>query len=445
VLHGSVLEAGDTFEQPGGAATLVRRVRAVVVEGGDAGATAESEVDRLSIGTHPSNALVVGDRTVSRFHCELRVDRSGVRVRDLESTNGTIVDGLRVVDCWAKDGSILALGDTRVRLELAGERMNRLPLASSNRFGALAGESAVMRATFALLERAAPASATILLEGETGTGKGAAARALHDEGPRRAKPFVVIDCSAIPENLLESELFGHEKGAFTGADARRIGAFEGADGGTIFLDEIGELPLALQPKLLRVLEDRELRRVGATTALPVDVRVIAATNRDLRAEVNAGRFRSDLYFRLAVVRIPLPPLRQRPDDLPALVTALLDRLGADDEQAAPLTTPDALAKMRAHAWPGNVRELRNHLERCLVFQDAVPISDELDGESSPPPGRVDATIPFTVAREQANSAFEKAYVQALLRSHGGRMGKAAAAAGIGRVYLYKLAKKHGLK
>jgi DNA-binding NtrC family response regulator len=403
----------------------------------------ESSADRASIGSHESNDVVIDDPSVSRFHCEVLVDAGGVRVRDLDSKNGTIVDGMRVVEAWLRPGAILRLGRSSLRFGLAGES-NRLTLSSRTSFGALVGQSASMRAAFALLERAAASDATVLIEGETGTGKEGAAQSLHDEGARAGAPFLVIDCSAVPANLLESELFGHERGAFTGAVTRRVGIFEGARGGTVFLDEIGELPLELQPKLLRVLEKREIRRVGANTTTPVDVRVVAATNRDLRAEVNAGRFRSDLYFRLAVVRVALPPLRQRPEDVPLLVMRFLDGLRATPAQRA-LFSPELLNELARGAWPGNVRELRNYVERCLVLQDA-PAPGEIAGSDAPALalGEVSVDVPWATARERAIAAFERRYLEALLARHDGHVGRAAEGAGMNKVYLYRLLHRHGL-
>ena len=236
---------------------------------------------------------------------------------------------MQVKEAFLRAGSVLRLGGATLRFELV-DGGNRLLISDRTAFGGMFGISAPMRASFALMERAAASDATVLLEGETGTGKGQAAEAIHQASARAKAPLIVVDCGAIPANLLESELFGHEKGAFTGAESRRLGAFEEADGGTIFLDEIGELPLDLQPKLLRVLENRQVRRLGGNVHRAIDVRVIAATNRDLRTEVNPGRFRADLYFRLAVVRITLPPLRERPEDLPLLVSRLLRRMGANE-------------------------------------------------------------------------------------------------------------------
>jgi DNA-binding NtrC family response regulator len=292
-----------------------------------------------------------------------------------------------------------------------------------------------MRAAFALIEKAAATDATVLLEGETGTGKEGAAEALHLLGPRRDKPLVVVDCAAIPVNLLESELFGHEKGAFTGATSRRIGAFEEADGGTVLLDEIGELPLELQPKLLRVLERKELRPLGSNQVLRLDVRVIAATHVDLRAAVNRRSYRADLYFRLSVVRITLPPLRERPEDIPLLVERLLQRLGTREEARIELLRPEFLRALQRHSWPGNVRELRNFLERCVVFQQPLP----LEGKEAPP-----ASSTFAEARQRAVDDFERRYLGQLLAAHGGKVAAAAQAAGVGRAHLYRLLHKHGL-
>ncbi|MGE6761527.1 sigma-54 interaction domain-containing protein [Corallococcus interemptor] len=320
-----------------------------------------------------------------------------------------------------------------------------LPQPAQATFGELVATSATARASFERMACAAACSATVLLEGETGTGKSRAALAIHRASSRANAPFLVVDCGALPANLLESELFGHEKGAFTGAIQRRMGAFEEADGGTIFLDEIGELPAELQPKLLRVLENREIRRLGTNTYQPVNVRVIAATHRDLRAEVQAGRFRSDLYFRLAVVGIPLPSLRERTEDIPLIAERILAGLGATPAQLTQFTAPDFLARLQRAAWPGNVRELRNHLERCLVFQRALPPSAPDAAASSVAPRAVDASLTYAESRRRALETFEHDYVEALLKLHGGKVSQAAAAADMDRVYLYRLLRRHGLK
>jgi two-component system, NtrC family, response regulator GlrR len=414
----------------------VRKFRLTTVEG----PTHESSGTHASIGSHDGNDLKIADPTVSRYHCEIVLEDNRFAIVDLGSTNGTIVDGVHVKHAYLRDGSLLRLGKTTIRFDLARE-VNRVLTSERRAFGGLVGVSPAMRHVFAVLERAAASDATVLLEGETGTGKGEAAEALHRASARRTGPFVTVDCGAIPANLLESELFGHERGAFTGATAQRIGAFEEANGGTVFLDEIGEMPRDLQPKLLRVLETRTLRRVGGTGTVQLDVRIIAATNRDLRTEVNATRFRADLYFRLAVVRCALPALRQRPEDLPLIADAILRRLGADEQQLAMLEQPGFRERIAGAAWPGNVRELRNYLERCLVFQDVLPLGDETE---SLPTRTIDPAEPLTAARDRAAMEFERKYLEALLAKHD-RMIDAAAAAGIGRVYLYKLMVKHGLR
>jgi len=432
----------------------VRRFAVEIVEPAPAlprAARWESAGDACTIGSSPANDVVLDDPTVSGWHCEIRVDADGARVRDLGSTNGTTVDGVRVSEAFLRDDSTLRLGAAAVRFRLGAET-NRLPLSEATRFGALVGRSAAMRATFALCERAAASDVTVLLDGETGTGKGAAAEAIHEAGARRDGPFVVVDCGVLPRSLVESELFGHERGAFTGAEARRIGAFEDASGGTIFLDEIAELPPELQPKLLRALENRQIRRVGSNAYVPVDVRVIAASNRDLRAEVNAGRFRADLYFRLAVLRVPMPALRSRPEDIPEVVEELLRAAGVGAERAAPLCADEFLAGLQRSAWPGNVRELRNFLERCLVLDAALAVDGAGTGTGAgagagaagaTSAATVDASVPYPAARQQALAAFERGYVDDLLRRHGGNVSQAARAAGIARVYLYRLMRRHG--
>ncbi len=419
----------ETLADPAAASGTVRRLRLLDAAGQVVGDLAKP---RSSIGHQAANDVVLGDKTVSRFHCEILLDGSGARIRDLESRNGTFVDGTRIADAWLCDGADLRLGRTTLRVRLGEERVAQ-PVSEQRELGPLVGSSVPMRAAFALLEMAAASDATVLLEGETGTGKEGAAEALHLLSTRRDKPLVVVDCAAIPANLLESELFGHDKGAFTGATARRIGAFEEADGGTVLLDEIGELPLDLQPKLLRVLERKEIRRLGTNQMVRVDVRVIAATHKDLRAAVNRHLYRADLYFRLSVVRIELPPLRDRPEDIPLLVERFLQRLSARPEAAEELQRPEFLATLQRHSWPGNVRELRNYVERCLVFRQPLPLE-----------GATTATAPasFGEARHRAIDNFERHYLEQLLAAHAGKIAAAAQAAGVGRAHLYRLLHKH---
>jgi DNA-binding NtrC family response regulator len=332
-------------------------------------------------------------------------------------------------------------------VRIASEKTGRSP-AADERFGRMVGRSPAMQMVFDVLTKAASSDATILLEGETGTGKEVSAEAIHRGSPRRDKPFLVVDCGAMPPNLLESELFGHERGAFTGAVSSRQGVFEAANGGTVFLDEIGELSIDLQPKLLRVLERREVRRVGTNNHLPVNVRLIAATNRSLREQVAAHKFRSDLYYRLAVVEVKLPPLRERPGDLPPLVDHIVRNLSSVDEAA--LTTVSSaqfLGALAQHNWPGNIRELRNYLERCVALHDfAPPRSSTPAGVAAPgPEGAVNIGQPLREAREGWVSAFERRYLEELLRQHENRVSAAARAAGVDRIYFYRLLWKHGLR
>jgi two-component system, NtrC family, response regulator GlrR len=430
---------------PAGVVSSVRRFRLRIVDGGEVGHVFESTRDRVQLGSHPLNDLLLDERTVSRFHCEVFVDEKGNPwVKDLGSRNGTVVDGVPVKEAALRSGSLLQLGRVSLRFELSGEK-NRIAVSEHKSFGSLVGGSIAARSSFALMERAAASDVTVLLEGETGTGKSQAAESIHRMSTRRDHPFRVVDCGAIPANLLESELFGHEKGAFTGATTRRVGVFEEARGGTVFLDEIGELPTELQPKLLRVLEAREIRRLGTNAYLPVDVRLIAATNRDLRAEVNAGRFRPDLYFRLAVVKITVPPLRQRPEDIPAIAEKMLAALGVDPRVRESLKDPVFLAQLQRAAWPGNMRELRNHLERCVVMQENLEPGLESEGALPDSPVTVDPRVPYPEARRRALEAFEHAYVKALLELHKGKVALAAESADIDRVHLYRLIKRHHVK
>ncbi len=447
-LAGAEKSAGNTawVAEPRHAAKgTVRRFRLTVVDGPARGVTWQSTTDRCSIGSHIRNDLVIDDPTVSRFHCEVLVDESGVRVRDLKSRNGTVVDGVGVLDAFVRVGSLIRVGKTVLRFELSTET-NRVPLSEETSFGSLTGVSPAMRAAFAMFARAADSDATVLLEGETGTGKSQAAHSIHKKGARSNGPFIVVDCGAIHGNLLESELFGHEKGSFTGATDKRVGAFEEASGGTLFLDEIGELGIDLQPKLLRALEAREVRRVGANTYRPVNVRVIAATNRDLRAEVNVGRFRADLYFRLAVVTIGMPPLRQRPEDIPAIAEGIITSLRAPKEAADQLRTPEFMAQIRNAVWTGNVRELRNYIERCLILRTIEPtIEAENENVTTEEGFVIDPNAPYASERERAIADFERRYFHALLRLHDGKVARAAGAAGMDRAYLYRLLRRHGIE
>ncbi len=429
----------DSVKHPGARA---RGFRVCLVSAARESASWEAVGAHLSIGAAPSNDVVIAESTVSRFHCEVRAGSDGIRLRDLGSRNGTELDGTPIVEAWLRNGSLIRIGRVTLRFELVADT-RPLPMSDQSEIGGLVGESEAMRTVFALLERVSATDSTVLLEGETGTGKDVAAEAIHQASPRRDKALGVVDCGAVPANLLESQLFGHERGAFTGADDRRVGAFEDASGGTLFLDEIGELPLELQPKLLRVLEQRKIQRVGSNTLTPVDVRIVAATNRDLRAEVNEAKWREDLYYRLAVVKVRMPPLREHLEDLPMLLDRLLQNLGADDEAKRRLTSPEFVASLRGSAWPGNVRELRNYVERCLVFDQQLPLAE--GARARPGAFELDVAGPYDEARRKTVAEFERRYIEAQLRAHDDNVSRAARAAGIGRVYFYKLMRRHGLR
>ena len=403
--------------------------RVTVMSGPDAPVAIESGANDVTVGTAPGQTLRLSDTSVSRHHCAIRVVEEGLVCEDLGSTNGTFVAGRRVSRAMIAPGDLITIGETMLSVELLGEMASE-PLSSADRFGRVLGRSVAMRRMFALLEKVAASEATILLEGETGTGKSAVAEAIHEASRRAGAPFVVVDCGALPGNLLESELFGHERGAFTGAVTARIGLFESATGGTILLDEIGELPLDLQPKLLRALERRVVRRVGSSQEIPVDVRLVAATHRDLRREVNQGKFRSDLWYRLNTVRLVLPPLRERRDDIAMLVASFYQELMSDPHASPPA---ELVRGMMRGTWNGNVRELRSAIERALVGAPAIDDAkdDELD-------------VPFRAAKNRATSEWEKRYLQRLLPAHGGNVSRAARAARMDRTHLSELVHRHGL-
>jgi transcriptional regulator with PAS, ATPase and Fis domain len=394
----------------------------------------------MVIGTHPSCDLALGDPTVSRFHCDLTIGDGAVTVRDLGSKNATRVHGLAVVEARLEGNVTLTLGHTELALALS-ESFTELPLAQRESFGDLVGRAPATRALFAQLERAAESDVTVLLTGETGTGKELAARAIHAASTRKEAPFVVVDAGAIPHSLIDGELFGHERGAFTGADRARPGVFELAEGGTVFLDEIGELPTDLQPKLLRVLERKEVHRLGAAQPTPVDVRIVAATNRNLHAEVNAGRFRADLFYRLAVLEVHLPPLRERLDDIPLLVEAFLRSTNLQDApEAAPLREDKLLAELQRYAWRGNVRELRNYLERSLIAPAEIVVGP---GWEAPP--EIDTNQKLAAVREAWVRYVERRYIVEMLDKNGGNVSAAARAAGTDRAHFYRIMAACGLR
>ena len=422
-----------------------------VLSGGGKGKTARIPGNvgaELTVGKAPDNHLVLQDVTVSRHHLALRRVAAGIEVHDRGSTNGTFVGSTRVREAIVEAGVIVRAGDVELLLGVETEDVV-LPPSERDRFGIAVASSLGMRRIFGVLERIAPTDATILLTGETGTGKDALARSIHAESRREGGPFEVVDCGAVTPTLIESELFGHDRGAFTGAVASRAGAFERAAGGTLFLDEIGELALDLQPKLLRVLEAREFRRVGGQKALGTDVRIVAATTRDLLEEVARARFREDLYFRLAVVSVHVPPLRTRTEDIGSLLDRLMTPLGS------PLpVSPATLAALRAYAWPGNVRELRNVLERAYHVSTATQ-ADTLRLVDFPPPVRrgedppsgepaFDASASYGETRARFEASFESRYVKWLLERFDRNVSAAARAAKMDRNHLTDLARRHGI-
>jgi DNA-binding NtrC family response regulator len=440
-------------------ALVERTFRLRIVSGPDAGKEHILDEGTTMVGTHTDNDVVLTDVTVSRRHLEIRVRRDGIAVRDLDTTNGTKHGGARV-------NSVVLVGAARLRLgkhtEMDVEPVDQsveLETWQGDRFGDVLGTTPPMQRLFSLLARAAPTEATILLQGETGTGKEAIAEAVHRTSKRNRGPFVVVDCGSIPHELIASELFGHAKGSFTGANADKQGLIEAANHGTLFLDEIGELALDLQPQLLRVLDRRQVRRVGETQIVDVDIRVVAATHRDLRAMVRAGQFREDLYYRLAVVATQVPPLRDRKADIPALAAWFADRMGRGGfSQSAAL-----LEQLERHDWPGNVRELRNVVERALSLGTSTLAGTDLIGPTDgprvaagtldeelpakrPAPTNADVLeLPFKEAKAALVESFERDYLIALLARHRGNISRAAAEAGIDRNYIHRLVKKYGLE
>ena len=438
------------------------KFRLQVVNGPDKGLERVVESGTTMVGTHPNNDLVLTDDTVSRYHLELQVIREGLKVKDLDSTNGTFHGDARVTAITVQGATRLRVG-RHTSLEIVPTEVSvQLDEFTGEGLGKVVGVSPVMRTLFALLKRVAPTDATLLLEGETGTGKEAIAEAVHEISNRANHTFTIVDCAAIPSNLIGSELFGHVKGSFTGAHTDKDGLIQAANQGTLFLDEIGELALDLQPQLLRVLEKREVRRIGDTRASKVDIRVIAATNRNLKDMVKQGTFREDLYYRLAVVRAVVPPLRERTDDIPLLAHCFADGMGASFD-----LSPSLVEELKSHNWPGNVRELRNVVERALSLgRDGLAppnVSDLVSSggpsASSPPPplpgspyantGSSGASeevldLPFKEAKGILIESFERDYLTHLLRRHRGNISRAAAEAGIDRNYIHRLVKKYNI-
>src|SRR5690349_10306852 len=423
----------------------------VVLSGGARGKRVKMG-QKLRVGKSQDNDLVLPDDTVSRHHCELERTKAGILVRDLGSTNHTRVGRTAIREALIDPGATLTVGSVELVVRSDPNRAQILP-SESPQFGDVLGHSLAMRSIFGVLERIAPTDASVLIEGETGTGKDMFARAIHQQSQRKDQPFVVVDCGAVSYNLIESELFGHERGAFTGAVATRQGAFELAGRGTVFLDEVGELPLDVQPKLLRVLESGEFRRVGGNKTIRAEARVVAATKRELKGEVERGKFREDLYFRLAVVPITVPPLRSRREDIPPLVERFLELARKRDPAASSITlSPATVQALTAHDWPGNVRELRNVLDRAIYIATAggenearivdLPVTATASHASQASFG---AGKSYREVREEFESDFEKRYVSWLLDRHGGNISAAAREARMDRKHLYDLARRHGVR
>jgi two-component system, NtrC family, nitrogen regulation response regulator GlnG len=421
------------------------RMRLAVLTGPDAGQAYPLLPGRYRIGSEASSDIVLPDRAVSRQHLILEVRDDGVRAVDPGSRNGSFCEGMRFSELEVRPGAVLTLGTTELKLVPEGEKARSMPLSTRGSFGGLVGNSRRMREVFTLLERLAAGESDVLIQGETGTGKELCAEAIHAHSSRSKGPFVIADLAGIAPSLLESELFGHVKGAFTGANTDRAGAFERAHGGTLFLDEVGELPLEVQPRLLRALERRQVKRVGANDYRTVNVRVVAATHQDLEGAVKNGAFRGDLFHRLAVLRVVLPPLREHPEDIPLLIDTVLTRMGRPPSALSDQTR----ALLAQYPWPGNVRELRNVVDRVVnLGEEALPDIPDVppravdDDPENTVPMALD--LPFKEAKERLIEGFERDYLRTLLERCEGNVSRASREAGIDRVYLRKLLRKHGL-
>jgi transcriptional regulator with GAF, ATPase, and Fis domain len=403
----------------------------------------------ILVGTKKDNNIVIKDETMSRTHFEIHKTKEGYLLKDSGSLNGTLINGVRVKEGFLPSGAIIRAGKTEMKFLPQDETFEIVP-SKKTKFANLIGGSMAMRKIYTLIEKVAPSDVTCIIEGESGTGKELIAAAIHEKSKRARKQMVVFDCSAVAENLIESELFGHEKGSFTGATGLRQGAFELANDSTIFLDEIGELPLDLQPKLLRVLESRTIKRVGGDRPINVDVRVVAATNRNLEAEVKKGNFREDLYYRLNVIPIFLPPLRRRKEDIPMLIEHFIDEWKkTNDDKTVKGVEQGAMQLLTSYDWPGNVRELRNTVSRMLSFMDTDRITmADVPEKVRIPVAKAELDIRedlgFKDAKEQWVATFEKQYLQELLRRNNFNISATAKEAGIDRKSVQRLIKKYGL-
>jgi DNA-binding NtrC family response regulator len=432
-----VLDAGATIFRQSGSGRLL------VVKGPDRGETVTIEARPRTIGSGVGCDVQLSDPAISRRHLEVERGPEGVVVRDLGSTNGSFVQGARFTELTLGFGTEVTIGKTVLKYVPEEEAIELVP-SDEESFGGLLGRDPKLRKLFRLLADVAVTDATVLIEGETGTGKELFAEEIHRHSARKDGPFIVFDCGAVPDDLIESALFGHVKGAFTGAVTDRAGAFEQADGGTLFLDEIGELSPAVQPALLRALDKQAVRPVGGTSYARASVRVVAATNRNLRAEVSARRFREDLYYRVAVVRMLVPPLRDRPDDIPLLVEHFVRRFSGG--RALQIERSD-MERLRRHNWLGNVRELRNAIERACALShgDRLELDEALDDRPLTMSGAINVDLPFKTAKAQIVDNFEREYMRTLLKRHEGNLSAAARAAEVDRKHLRELLRKHGLR
>ena len=414
----------------------------LAIAGPDRGESVHMRPGRsIFFGSSPECEMTLTDKTVSRRHLMAAWEGEQVVLRDQGSTNGTFVQGSRFKEIAIGFGAEFKLGRTVIKYLPEEEIVDPEPIDQSA-FGHLIGGDTKMRQLFKLMQDVAATEATVLIEGETGTGKELIAEEIHNHSNRREGPFIVFDCGSVPRELIESALFGHVKGSFTGAIGDRKGAFADAHGGTIFLDEIGEMALDLQPSLLRVLDKKAVRRVGSNQYEKIDVRVVAATNRDLRAEVAKKSFREDLYYRLAVIRLSVPPLRERGTDIPLLIEWFINKFSP----ARPLkASPEDMNRLRRHSWPGNVRELRNTIERaCLLARgEYINLDDALHEEPTPSLG-IRTDLPFKEAKGQLVEMFEREYIEDLMRRHRMNLSAAAREAQIDRKHLRELIRKYDL-
>ena len=427
-----------------------------VVEGGDGGKSYSVAADhptRVLMGKSEACELRLSDPAVSRRHVAMEVVARRLRVTDLASTNGTFVDGVAVGEAYLTGGETIRIGSTAISVT-RGQAAPAVSLTASDRFGITIGGSTAMRRLYPLCERLAAVDVPVVIEGETGTGKEQLAESLHRVGPRKQGPFVVFDCTAVAPSLIESELFGHEKGAFTGSVGTHQGVFERASGGTLLVDEIGDLPLELQPKLLRVIERLQVTRVGGSHPIPVDVRLVSATRRDLDRLVQLGRFRDDLFHRLAVARIELPPLRDREGDVTLLARQFWSQHGGDADRI-----PSSLMRdWEDYTWPGNVRELRNAVARRIALGDLAEMGAGPPSQPPPPPSRAHVPhrvardgdpiaailaleLPLADARQKAIDELERRYLERVLDANDGNVTRAAAQAGVARRHFHRLKKK----